>query len=66
MGTDLHDLLRSLRVWDVELPSFDPSAAPADPLALFTAWFAEAVAAGHDPLESVSRGGEEGQFGRGS
>ncbi|GHH07085.1 pyridoxine/pyridoxamine 5'-phosphate oxidase [Streptomyces lanatus] len=54
MGTDLHDLLRSLRVWDVELPAFDPSAAPADPLALFTAWFAEAVAAGQVEPHTMS------------
>ncbi|MEV2244645.1 pyridoxal 5'-phosphate synthase [Streptomyces sp. NPDC049970] len=40
------DLLRAQRVWDVTLPGFDPSAAPADPLALFHTWFAEAVAAG--------------------
>ncbi|WP_371670734.1 pyridoxal 5'-phosphate synthase [Streptomyces sp. NBC_00289] len=49
MGTELHELLRSLRVWDPEvtdLPAFDPAAAPAEPLPLFTAWFAEAVAAG--------------------
>ncbi|MFJ6725849.1 pyridoxal 5'-phosphate synthase [Streptomyces sp. NPDC091281] len=49
MGTDLHDMLRSLRVWDPEvtdLPPFDPAAAPDEPLALFTRWFAEAVAAG--------------------
>ncbi|MCX4762949.1 pyridoxal 5'-phosphate synthase [Streptomyces sp. NBC_01275] len=49
MATDLHELLRSLRVWDPEvtdLPSFDPGAAPAEPLPLFTEWFAQAVAAG--------------------
>ncbi|MFE0453401.1 pyridoxal 5'-phosphate synthase [Streptomyces sp. NPDC058914] len=49
MGTDLHELLRSLRVWDPEvtaLPPFDPGAAPAEPEELFTRWFAEAVAAG--------------------
>ncbi|MGW2849240.1 hypothetical protein ACWC5G_31230, partial [Streptomyces sp. NPDC001274] len=28
-------LLHAQRVWDVELPSFDPAAAPPDPLALF-------------------------------
>ncbi len=36
-------------MWDpevTELPAFDPAAAPADPLALFTAWFGEVVAAG--------------------
>ena len=49
MGTDLHELLTSLRVWDPEvtdLPPFDTEQAPGDPLVLFTAWFAEAVAAG--------------------
>ncbi|MEU6991473.1 pyridoxal 5'-phosphate synthase [Streptomyces sp. NPDC046465] len=39
-------LLRAQRVWDVELPGFDPASAPAAPLPLFHAWFAEAVAAG--------------------
>ncbi|MFI7501382.1 pyridoxal 5'-phosphate synthase [Streptomyces sp. NPDC049687] len=49
MDTDLHELLRSLRVWDpevTELPPFDPGTAPGEPLALFARWFAEAVAAG--------------------
>ncbi|MEV6192635.1 pyridoxal 5'-phosphate synthase [Streptomyces sp. NPDC051920] len=46
MEPDLHELLRSLRVWDTELPAFAPEDAPADPLTLFTRWFAEAVAAG--------------------
>ncbi|MBQ0829360.1 pyridoxine/pyridoxamine 5'-phosphate oxidase [Streptomyces tagetis] len=49
MGTDLDELLRSLRVWDpavTDLPPFDPATAPGDPLELFTRWFAEAVAAG--------------------
>ncbi|MET9496679.1 pyridoxal 5'-phosphate synthase [Streptomyces sp. NPDC006552] len=46
METDLDTLLRSLRVWDTELPAFDPEAAPAAPLPLFTQWFAAAVAAG--------------------
>ncbi len=41
-------------MWDVELPSFDPAAAPADPLALFTAWFAEAVAAGQVEPHTMS------------
>ncbi|MFJ8633999.1 pyridoxal 5'-phosphate synthase [Streptomyces sp. NPDC093568] len=54
MGTDLHELLRSLRVWDVELPAFDPAEAPADPLALFTAWFAQAVAAGQVEPHTMS------------
>ncbi|MEV7233659.1 pyridoxal 5'-phosphate synthase [Streptomyces sp. NPDC051020] len=40
------DLLHAQRVWDVDLPAFDPAAAPRTPLPLFHAWFAEAVAAG--------------------
>ncbi|MCX2925616.1 pyridoxine/pyridoxamine 5'-phosphate oxidase [Streptomyces sp. NEAU-W12] len=57
MGTDLHELLRSLRVWDPEvtdLPVFDPAAAPAEPLPLFTRWFAEAVAAGQPEPHTMS------------
>src|SRR3954469_2434915 len=57
MATDLHELLRSLRVWDPEvtsLPSFDPAAAPATPLELFTTWFAEAVAAGQTEPHTMS------------
>jgi pyridoxamine 5'-phosphate oxidase len=57
MGTDLHALLRSLRVWDPEvttLPPFDPAAAPAEPLPLFTGWFAEAVAAGEREPHTMS------------
>ncbi|MET7567115.1 pyridoxal 5'-phosphate synthase [Streptomyces sp. NPDC005492] len=48
-GPDLQELLRSLRVWApevTELPPLDPDSAPDAPLALFTSWFAEAVAAG--------------------
>ncbi|MFE0802999.1 pyridoxal 5'-phosphate synthase [Streptomyces sp. NPDC058812] len=57
MGTDLHESLRSLRVWDpavTELPPFDPATAPGDPLPLFTAWFADAVAAGQTEPHTVS------------
>jgi pyridoxamine 5'-phosphate oxidase len=57
MGTDLHELLRSLRVWDAEattLPPFDPDTAPDDPLPLFTTWFAEAVAAGQTEPHTMS------------
>ncbi|MFC5721757.1 pyridoxal 5'-phosphate synthase [Streptomyces gamaensis] len=39
-------LLRSLRVWDTELPHFDPESAPADPLPLFQRWLREAAEAG--------------------
>ncbi|MFD6620101.1 pyridoxal 5'-phosphate synthase, partial [Streptomyces albidoflavus] len=44
--SDLHRSLRSLRVWDTDLPAFDPAATPATPLQLFTEWFEAAVAAG--------------------
>ncbi|MFJ8545408.1 pyridoxal 5'-phosphate synthase [Streptomyces sp. NPDC093586] len=57
MEPDLHELLRSLRVWDpavTELPPFDPATAPGDPLPLFTRWFAEAVAAGQSEPHTVS------------
>lgn len=54
MEPDLHELLRSLRVWDTELPSFDPDAAPDEPLTLFTRWFAEAVAAGQSEPHTMS------------
>ncbi|MET8678823.1 pyridoxal 5'-phosphate synthase [Streptomyces sp. NPDC004647] len=40
------ELLRTLRVWDCELPSFDPAAAPAEPLPLFQQWLREAAEAG--------------------
>jgi len=54
---DLHDLLRTLRVWAPEvtaLPAFDPDTAPAEPLPLFTAWFAEAVSAGQTEPHTMS------------
>ncbi|MFF1638766.1 pyridoxal 5'-phosphate synthase [Streptomyces sp. NPDC058246] len=54
MEPDLHELLRSLRVWDTELPGFEPAAAPEEPLTLFTRWFAEAVAAGQTEPHTVS------------
>ncbi|WP_405677467.1 pyridoxal 5'-phosphate synthase [Streptomyces sp. NBC_01511] len=38
--------LRELRVWDTDLPAFDPADVPDVPLALFHQWFGEAVAAG--------------------
>ncbi|MFJ3232378.1 pyridoxal 5'-phosphate synthase [Streptomyces sp. NPDC086787] len=56
-ATDLHELLRSLRVWApgvTELPPFDPATAPTSPLQLFTTWFAEAVAAGQPEPHTMS------------
>lgn len=45
--TGFQKLLRAQRVWDVDLPAFDPAAdAPSAPLPLFHDWFASAVAAG--------------------
>ncbi|MFF8397443.1 pyridoxal 5'-phosphate synthase [Streptomyces sp. NPDC016172] len=57
MATDLHELLRSLRVWDpkvTDLPSFEPATAPAAPLPLFAEWFAAAVAAGQTEPHTMS------------
>lgn len=47
-------MLRSLRVWDVELPDFDPAAAPPAPLDLFTRWLTQAVAAGQTEPHTMS------------
>ncbi|MCX4970040.1 pyridoxal 5'-phosphate synthase [Streptomyces sp. NBC_00654] len=56
------DLLHAQRVWDTDLPGFDPATAPHSPVPLFHAWFAEAVAAGQpEPhtmtLATVDAGG---------
>lgn len=40
------DLLRSLRVWEGRLPTFEPDRAPAEPLPLFRRWLREAAEAG--------------------
>ncbi|MEU6575519.1 pyridoxal 5'-phosphate synthase [Streptomyces sp. NPDC046805] len=56
-ATDLHELLRSLRVWApeiTELPPFDPTAAPPTPVALFTTWFAQTVEAGQPEPHTMS------------
>ncbi|MEV7419017.1 pyridoxal 5'-phosphate synthase [Streptomyces sp. NPDC089919] len=54
-GTDdFHSLLHSLRVWDVELPGFDPAAAPAAPLPLFRDWFTHAARAGQTEPHTMS------------
>ncbi|AVV42082.1 pyridoxal 5'-phosphate synthase [Streptomyces sp. ID05-04B] len=65
MTKDLHELLRTLRVWDpevTELAPFDASSAPHDPIPLFTRWFAQAVAAGErEPhTMTLSTSDEEG------
>ncbi|MFR9797929.1 pyridoxal 5'-phosphate synthase [Streptomyces sp. MS06] len=64
MATDLHELLRSLRVWDPEvtsLPPFDPESAPGEPLTLFTEWFAGAVAAGQPEPHTMSLATADGE-----
>ncbi|GAA2292350.1 pyridoxal 5'-phosphate synthase [Streptomyces kunmingensis] len=53
-NSELETLLRSLRVWDTELPAFDPEATPEAPLPLFTQWFAAAVAAGQSEPHTPS------------
>ncbi|MEI7030593.1 pyridoxal 5'-phosphate synthase [Streptomyces pratensis] len=47
-------LLHAQRVWDTDLPGFDPAAAPPRPLPLFHAWFADAVAAGQSEPHTMS------------
>jgi pyridoxamine 5'-phosphate oxidase len=42
----VRDMLRRLRVFDTDLPRFQPDQTPADPLALFTEWLAAAIMAG--------------------
>ncbi|MEU4013543.1 pyridoxal 5'-phosphate synthase [Streptomyces pseudogriseolus] len=57
MEPDLHELLRSLRVWDpavTELRPFDTERAPAEPLPLFAWWLAEAAAAGQPEPHTMS------------
>ncbi|WP_374200834.1 pyridoxine/pyridoxamine 5'-phosphate oxidase [Streptomyces bambusae] len=51
---DFHATLRSLRVWDIELPHFDADAAPADPLPLFREWFVHAAKAGQPEPHTMS------------
>lgn len=44
-------------MWDpavTDLPPFDPATAPAEPLPLFTTWFAQAVAAGQPEPHTMS------------
>jgi pyridoxamine 5'-phosphate oxidase len=43
LSDDLTTRLRALAVFDLDLPVFDPTGAPDDPVELFTEWLAEAV-----------------------
>lgn len=51
---DFDSTLRSLRVWDTDLPGFDPETAPAEPLALFHDWFVAAARAGQTEPHTMS------------
>jgi pyridoxamine 5'-phosphate oxidase len=42
----VRDLLRQLPVVNIDAPDFEPGLAPADPVTLFTEWFAAAIATG--------------------
>jgi pyridoxamine 5'-phosphate oxidase len=50
----VRDLLRGLPVLAHEMPSFHPTAAPADPLALFVDWMAGAIDAGVDEPHAMT------------
>ncbi|MET8754828.1 pyridoxal 5'-phosphate synthase [Streptomyces sp. NPDC059104] len=54
MTSDFHTTLHSLRVWDTELPGFDPAAAPDGPLALFREWFVQAARSGQAEPHTMS------------
>ncbi|MCX4666327.1 pyridoxal 5'-phosphate synthase [Streptomyces sp. NBC_01381] len=47
-------LLRTLKVWDTELPALDPAAVPAEPLPLFWQWFVEVAQAGQVEPHTMS------------
>ncbi|RSS82320.1 pyridoxal 5'-phosphate synthase [Streptomyces sp. WAC06614] len=51
---DFHAALRAARVWDIDLPRFDPAGAPADPVALFHEWFVHAAKAGQPEPHTMS------------
>jgi pyridoxamine 5'-phosphate oxidase len=46
MSDELRTRLRGLRVFEEDLPAFDPATSPAEPEPLFLAWLDEAIAAG--------------------
>ena len=51
---NLRDRLRAVRTPQTELPVFDTTAAPADPLTLFGQWLDAAVEAGVQQLNAVT------------
>lgn len=52
--TDFDSTLRSLRVWDTDLPGFAPETAPTEPLPLFHDWFVAAARAGQTEPHTMS------------
>ncbi|MGC5330760.1 pyridoxine/pyridoxamine 5'-phosphate oxidase [Micromonospora sp. DT62] len=50
----IRSLLRGLPVLAHDMPSFDPAAAPAQPLALFVEWMAGAIDAGVDEPHAMT------------
>ncbi len=46
LDDELQERLRSLRVFDCELPAFDIGGAPEHPIELFRSWLIEAITAG--------------------
>ncbi|MGW2817792.1 pyridoxine/pyridoxamine 5'-phosphate oxidase [Streptomyces sp. NPDC001415] len=51
---EFHEFLHTLRVWDVDLPRFDPDTAPAAPLPLFQEWLMHAAGAGQAEPHTMS------------
>ncbi|GAA0601152.1 pyridoxal 5'-phosphate synthase [Streptomyces crystallinus] len=51
---EFEEYLHGLRVWDVELPHFDPADAPAEPVALFQDWLMHAGRAGQPEPHTMS------------
>ncbi|MER7000080.1 pyridoxal 5'-phosphate synthase [Streptomyces sp. NPDC000410] len=51
---EFHKRLRSLTVWDTELPAFDTAETPDAPLPLFRRWFVEAADAGQPEPHTMS------------
>ncbi|WHM38195.1 pyridoxal 5'-phosphate synthase [Streptomyces sp. BPTC-684] len=51
---EFQEYLHTLRVWDVELPQFDPEAAPDEPVALFQEWLMHAGRAGQAEPHTMS------------
>ncbi|WP_329399814.1 pyridoxal 5'-phosphate synthase [Streptomyces melanogenes] len=58
---EFQEYLHTLRVWDVELPQFDPEAAPDEPVALFQEWLMHAGRAGQAEPHTMSLATVDGE-----